>query len=92
MKKLLDEGCTDTIRGFKSKAGKKFDACLKLAKDENGKCNVSFDFENVEDIILEDVSCPMCGGKIKKTSYGFGCTSYDKDNPFSCKFSIGQMC
>ena len=92
VKKLLDEGCTDTIRGFKSKAGKKFDACLKLAKDENGKCNVSFDFENVEDIILEDVSCPMCGGKIKKTSYGFGCTSYDKDNPFSCKFSIGQMC
>ena len=70
VKKLLDEGRTDTIRGFKSKAGKKFDACLKLTKDENGKCNVSFDFENVEDIILEDISCPMCGGKIKKTSYG----------------------
>ena len=92
VKKLLDEGRTDTIRGFKSKAGKKFDACLKLTKDENGKCNVSFDFENVEDIILEDISCPMCGGKIKKTSYGFGCASYNKDNPFSCKFSIGQMC
>ena len=92
VKKLLDECRTDTIRGFKSKAGKKFDACLKLTKDENGKCNVSFDFENVEDIILEDISCPMCGGKIKKTSYGFGCASYNKDNPFSCKFSIGQMC
>ena len=33
-KKLIEEGITDTIRGFKSKSGKRFDACLKLNKDE----------------------------------------------------------
>ena len=91
VKKLLDEGCTDTIRGFKSKAGKKFDACLKLAKDENGKCNVSFDFENVEVKKVKDVKCPLCDGEIHYKSFGFGCSNYKVDDENSCKFAIGKM-
>ena len=40
VKQLLTEGHTDTMRGFKSKTGKKFDACLKLEKTEEGKTNI----------------------------------------------------
>jgi len=45
VKKLLANGMTDTISGFVSKAGKKFDAKLKLEAD--GK--ISFVFENKND-------------------------------------------
>ena len=86
---LLTERKTDTIRGFKSKAGKKFDACLVIKKDEHDKETIQFDFENVEDEILKDVVCPVCGGGIKKTSFGFGCVNYRKDDPESCRFSDG---
>lgn len=49
VKKLIEEGITDTIRGFKSKSGKRFDACLKLNKDEQtNKVSATFDFENVK--------------------------------------------
>ena len=34
---FLNDGITETMRGFKSKTGKKFDARVALAKDENGK-------------------------------------------------------
>lgn len=88
---LLNEKRTETIRGFKSKAGKKFDAILTLKPDENGKEQIVFDFEQVEDQIVEGVSCPWCGGSIKKTSFGFGCVNYAKDSEDSCKFSIGQI-
>lgn len=40
VKKLLDKGRTDLIKGFTSKAGKKFDAYIEL--DENGKTSFSF--------------------------------------------------
>ena len=91
-KKLAEEGHTDTIRGFKSKSGKRFDACLVMKKNEEGKVNIEFDFDNVEEIILEDVKCPICDGSIKKTFYGYGCCNYNRDDPESCKFSVGEMC
>ena len=34
VKELIEQGHTQTIRGFKSKAGKRFDAKLKVDKDE----------------------------------------------------------
>lgn len=88
---LLADGRTDTIRGFKSKAGKKFDACLQLEKDEGGHTQVRFDFENVEAKKLKDVSCPLCGGEIAVTPFGYGCTNYRREDPGSCRFSIGKM-
>lgn len=92
IKELLTEGKTKTIRGFKSKNGKRFDACLILRKNEAGKSEVAFDFENVEAKVIKDVKCPLCGGEIVKTSFGYGCKNYDRENPdTSCKFNIGTI-
>lgn len=88
---LLLNGRTSTIRGFKSKSGKKFDACLVLDTDEHNKHTVKFDFENVEAKKIKDVVCPLCGGEIVQTPFGFGCANYNKEDKNSCKFSIGKM-
>ena len=88
---LVTNGRTGTIRGFKSKNGKRFDACLCLEKDENGKAVIKFDFEHVEAKKVKDVVCPLCGGEIVQTPFGFGCANYSKDNPESCKFAIGTI-
>ncbi len=91
VKELLTEGKTSTIYGFKSKSGKKFDACLVLEKDEEGMWRINFDFESVQAKTIKDVQCPLCGGEIAKNSFGYGCLNYQKDNPVSCRFSIGKM-
>ena len=91
VKALLETGHTDTIRGFKSKAGKKFNAVLKQEKDENGKINISFDFDTVEQEVVSDVTCPSCGGQIVKTSFGYGCSNYSKEDENSCRFMIGSI-
>ena len=91
VKQLLTEGKTETLRGFKSKNGKKFDACLILEKDEAGKPVVNFDFEHVEAKKVKDVSCPICGGDIIVNSWGYGCSNYDKEKEDSCRFSIGKL-
>lgn len=88
---LINDKCTKTIRGFKGKSGKRFDACLVLKTNENGKHEVAFDFENVEAKVIKDVKCPVCGGDIVKTSFGYGCSNYNKDDSMSCKFNIGQI-
>ncbi len=89
---LLKEGKTGTIRGFKNKDKKSFDACLVLKKNEEGKAEITFDFENVEAKTVKGVVCPVCGGEIVKTPFGYGCSNYKKDDPeHSCKFNIGQI-
>ena len=91
VKQLLTDGHTDTLRGFKSKTGKKFDACLKLEKTEEGKTNIVFDFDSVEQKVIRDVKCPLCGGEIIATSFGYGCANYKPGDENSCRFSIGKM-
>ena len=91
VKELIEQGHTQTIRGFKSKTGKRFDAKLKVDKDENGKVNIAFDFSDVEPEIIPEVKCPVCGGQIKKTSFGYGCVNFSPDDENSCRFSIGKM-
>lgn len=91
VKQLLLEGRTETIRGFKSKTGKKFDACVALVTGEDGRKVLKFDFDHVEAKKVKDVVCPLCGGDIVQTPFGFGCANYSKDNPESCRFSIGKM-
>ena len=94
---LMANGRTETIKGFKSKSGKRFNACLVLKKEpvtegsEKMHTVVAFDFDNVEDEIIKDVVCPLCGGQIKKTSFGYGCVNYKGDEPGSCRFSVGQI-
>lgn len=93
----MANGRTETIKGFKSKSGKRFNACLVLKKEpvtegsEKMHTVVAFDFDNVEDEIIKDVVCPLCGGQIKKTSFGYGCVNYKGDEPGSCRFSVGQI-
>lgn len=91
VKELLTAGRTSTIRGFKSKSGKRFDACIMLDTDENGKKSLKFDFDHVEAKKVKDVVCPLCGGEIVQTPFGFGCANYVKDDENSCRFSIGKM-
>ncbi len=90
VRELLTTGKTGTIRGFKGKSGKKFDACLELVK-EKGSAKIQFDFEHVEAKKVKDVVCPLCGGDIVQTPFGYGCAAYDKNNPESCRFSIGKI-
>ena len=90
VQELLTTGKTGTIRGFKGKSGKKFDACLELVKEE-GSAKIQFDFEHVEAKKVKDVVCPLCGGDIVQTPFGYGCAAYDKNNPESCRFSIGKI-
>lgn len=90
-KELLDTGKTQTIRGFKNKNGKKFDACLTLQKDENEKTVITFDFENAEAKKIKDAVCPLCGGEIVQTPFGYGCANYNKSDENSCRFSVGKM-
>ena len=91
VKALLTDGRTETIRGFKSKTGKKFDACVALETDETGRKYLKFDFDHVEVKKRKDVVCPLCGGDIVQTAFGYGCANYKKDDPESCRFSIGKM-
>jgi DNA topoisomerase-3 len=92
VRQILNEGITDTIRGFKSKTGKKFDARVALAKDETGKVTgIKFDFNNLEPLTVKDVKCPLCGGAIAVTPFGYGCTNYRKDDENSCRFFIGKI-
>ena len=91
VRELINNGITSTIRGFKSKKGSKFDACLVLNKTEDGNVNIVFDFENVEAKRVKDVVCPVCGGEIVQTKFGFGCANYDRENEESCKFFVGKI-
>lgn len=94
VKALLTEGRTGTLRNFKSKKGKRFDACLVLDRQEDGQVSVRFDFEQVEDRKLEDVVCPDCGGPILKTAFGYACGNRSREGregSGSCSFSIGKI-
>lgn len=69
IEKLCKTGETDLIKGFKSKADKKFDAFLFWDKD---KKSISFRFPN-ENEVKTDLKCPLCGGEILEAPFGFKC-------------------
>ena len=92
VRQLLTKGVTETIRGFKSKTGKRFDARVTLNKDEAGKViGLKFDFDNVEAKKVKDVVCPKCGGAIVVAPFGFVCENNKKDDPQSCNFIVGKI-
>ncbi|MGN0170523.1 MAG: DNA topoisomerase [Lachnospiraceae bacterium] len=90
-KQLVQNGHTETIRGFKSKNGKKFDACLSLKQAEDGTYSIEFDFDHVEVKKVNGVVCPKCGGEILVTNFGYGCANYKKDKEGSCNFAVGKI-
>ncbi len=78
---LIAKGYTATLRGFKSKAGKKFAARLKM--DQHFK--VVMDFDNQTSAPKNHgpqdstpaLTCPKCGqGQIIEGRKGFGCNRY----------------
>lgn len=81
VKTLLEKGEVGPISGFVSKrTGKKFDAKLKLEKEEvDGKteCRISFAFEDKpskQDEMPElYAKCPECGARIVKGRWGWEC-------------------
>ena len=92
VKELLQKEKTSTIYGFKSKAGKKFDARIALSKDEEGKVTgLKFDFEELEDKKVKDVKCPLCGGEVVVTRFGYRCINNDRTNSESCQFTVGKI-
>ena len=58
------------IKGFKSKAGKKFDAYLVLKEDNS----VGFEFDNSASEKSEsEVVCPKCSKKLMKDQRAYSC-------------------
>nr|WP_109206281.1 type IA DNA topoisomerase [Moorella sp. Hama-1] len=77
-KELLQKGKTGVIKGFKSKAGKKFDAALALG--EEGR--VGFEFAGRDSEALG--KCPLCGKDVIESQKGYGCSGWKE----GCKFVI----
>ncbi|WXJ84385.1 DNA topoisomerase 3 [Moorella thermoacetica] len=78
-KELLEKGKTAIIKGFKSKAGKKFDAALVLG--EGGKINFEFAAERSHEALGK---CPLCGQDVIESQKGYGCSGWKE----GCKFVI----
>ena len=64
--KLLEQGMTDEIKGFKSKAGKEFSAKLKV---EDGK--ITFAFSGPEE---SKITCPCCGKNLINDKWAYKCS------------------
>ena len=70
VKLLLTDKKTKLIKGFKSKAGKKFDAYLILG-DEG---NIGFEFEDsYGERIQSNIECPKCHNKLLKDNRAYNC-------------------
>ena len=78
---IMKKGETDLIKGFKSKAGNKFDAKLAL-KDEK----VSFVFDNSFENKAPIGKCPLCkDADVIETPRAFSCSKWKESG---CKFAI----
>lgn len=85
IKALIEKGETSTIKGFKGKTGNKFDAKLKLVKNEtdNGpayKLTFAFDSDETREKNKISAKCPCCGGEIKDDKWAWKCSN--------CEFSF----
>lgn len=87
IKKLLEEGQTELIQGFK-KDDSKFDAFLIW--DKEGK-RVKFRFPE-DNERTTGYSCPNCGGRVLATPYGYKCEHYRGNaeaTTDACTFAVG---
>ena len=90
IEKLVKEGKTDLISGFKSRTGNKFDAFLLWNKKD--EC-ITFQFADNSDL-KTDMKCPICGSSVLSTSMGFRCENYKssmKRESSDCSFFVGDF-
>lgn len=74
LRQIIENGMTDVIKGFTSKAGKPFDARLKYSPEQQ---KMVFDFTP------EQIGqCPVCGKDIIEGKRGFGCSGYKEGCTF----------
>ncbi len=86
------------IKGFISKDKRKFNAGLAMEyeKNETGKIvgkKMHFVFPEHKEITL-GVRCPLCGGSVHSTRYGYACENYKKNEERTendCSFGIGSI-
>ncbi|WP_347490254.1 DNA topoisomerase III [Desulfoscipio sp. XC116] len=79
-KTLLKKGKTGVLKGFTSKAGRKFDAALQI---NNGKVEFLFtDNDNFKKVSLGQ--CPLCGKEVAETLRSYSCSGCKE----GCKFVI----
>jgi len=71
---LLQKGRTERLSGFKSKAGKKFDAALVLSGHD-----VKFDFNEVKG------TCPLCNNQIVEREKSYSCLGWAETG---CHFTV----
>lgn len=87
IKQLIENGETDVIHGFKSNAGKSFDAALKLNSETK---KVEFDFTKTDNGAYKtgyDTDwglCPICGKPLVETGKAVGCSGWKE----GCGFTI----
>ncbi len=75
---LLKKGRSNFVKGFQSKAGKKFNAYLVLNR-ETGE--ITFDFTSEQE---KNLHCPFCNSLMNKMRYSYQCS-----NP-NCGFKINS--
>lgn len=80
VKDLLSIGKTKMIKGFKSKAGKSFDARLQI---KDGKVEFLFDEPKTVEM-KKEYRCPICGGLIVADKWAWKC----ENNDFSLSYKI----
>jgi len=73
VKKLLTKGTTGELKGFVSKAGKKFSAALVLKTHEDGNTRPAFDFGREEEVAVG--SCPTCSAEVRMDGRVVRCTA-----------------
>lgn len=84
LKKLLTEGKTDLIKGFKGKSEKEFSAFLKLDSDYK----VVYQFRDGE-VDSSEYKCPICKKPIIYTPFGLACANFGKEAG-NCKFALSN--
>ena len=87
VRQLLKSGRTKTLKGFRSKANKPFEAALML--DEKGNVKFLFDKDQpvapVEAVTVVGVLCPICGeGRMIRGRAAWGCDRWRS----GCRFTI----
>lgn len=82
---LCERGETPLLDGFLSKNKKPFSAKLLLRE---GK--LQFAFPEQGETAATDLICPVCKKAMRKTTYGYGCSGYNKNDPKSCRFSLSE--